>query len=66
MVEEVSEINENADVIRLFTEFLKAYAVAPDKERHAFLDFISVQSREDLIHLADALRARHPKDKGEQ
>lgn len=62
----VQEINEKTEVIRLFTEFLKAYAVAPDDERHAFLDFISVQSREDLIHLADALRERHPKDKGEE
>ena len=55
---DMSEANEKAGVIRLFTEFLKAYAMAKDEERHAFLDFINPQTRADLIHLADTLRER--------
>jgi hypothetical protein len=54
----MSEANEDAGVIRLFTEFLKAYAQAGDEERHAFLDFINPQTRADLIHLADTLREK--------
>jgi hypothetical protein len=54
----MSEVNEQAGVIRLFTEFLKAYAMAGDEERLAFLDFITPQTRADLIALADALREK--------
>jgi hypothetical protein len=58
MPDDMSEVNEQAGVIRLFTEFLKAYAMAGDEERHAFLDFINPQTRADLIHLADTLRQK--------
>ena len=61
----MSDANQEVGVIRLFTEFLKAYAMAKDEERHAFLDFINPQTRADLIHLADTLREREAKEKSD-
>jgi hypothetical protein len=56
-------------VIALFTDFLEAFSRATASERRAFLDFISPQSREDLIHLADAIKekaAAEERRKGEK
>jgi hypothetical protein len=49
-------------VIGLFTDFLEAFGKATPAERRAFIDFISPQSRDDLIHLADALREKAAKE----
>jgi hypothetical protein len=49
-------------VIALFTDFLDAFGRATPKERREFLDFISPQSRDDLIHLADSLREKAAKE----
>jgi hypothetical protein len=50
--------DDASHVIALFTDFLDAFGQATPAERRAFLDFISPQSRDDLIHLADALREK--------
>jgi hypothetical protein len=44
------------DVVGKFVDFLKAFSQATDEERRTFLDFITPQSRADLLNLADALR----------
>ena len=51
-----------SQVIALFTDFLDAFGRAKPAERRAFIDFISPQSRDDLIHLADALREKAAKE----
>jgi hypothetical protein len=55
MPDDVPEKNTQ-DVIGKFIDFLKAFSQAPDEERRNFLDFITPQSRADLLSLADALR----------
>jgi hypothetical protein len=52
----------NLDVIALFTSFLEAFGKATPEERRSFLDFISPQSRADLLNLADALRQKAERD----
>jgi hypothetical protein len=52
----------NLDVIGLFTTFLEAFGKATPEERRAFLDFITPQSRADLLNLADALRQKAERD----
>jgi hypothetical protein len=50
------EDEKHLDVIGKFIDFLKAFSAASDEERRTFLDFITPQSRADLLNLADALR----------
>lgn len=50
--------DDASNVIALFTDFLNAFSRATPDERRAFLDFISQQSRDDLIHLADAIKEK--------
>lgn len=57
MPEETHE-KHPSEVIAKFTEFLVAFGLAMPEEQRSFLDFISPQTRDDLIHLADALRER--------
>jgi hypothetical protein len=49
-------------VVTLFNEFLQAFGRATPDERRAFLDYISPQSRADLINLADVLRQKESDD----
>jgi hypothetical protein len=50
------EDEKHLDVVGKFIDFLKAFSQATDEERRTFLDFITPQSRIDLLNLADALR----------
>jgi hypothetical protein len=58
MSDEKQPEKQPLEVITLFVRFLEVFRHAPDEQRQAFLDFISPQSRADLLNLAEALRHR--------